>query len=198
MTQSRLLPTVLLAASSWLLISLFGSQQSLSLEIRIHSSSKLSHMMRHVVCQFPQESRTSFLTSTSPAASSRQSRTAMRGFKDDFYAWKDSLSKDEQALILKQAQNEFDKKFRKSDEFSQDLPEEKIQSFAKVLKKFFDNAARLGWYSAPPALESLEVVPDIPNVPEHAGSLSDVGKCRCEATSWQHGCFFQQASSSCC
>ena len=66
----------------------------------------------------------------------------MRGFKDDFYAWKDSLSKDEQALILKQAQNEFDKKFRKSDTFSQDLPEEKIQSFAKVLKKFFDNDAR--------------------------------------------------------
>ena len=29
MTQSRLLPTVLLAASSWLLISLFGSQQRL-------------------------------------------------------------------------------------------------------------------------------------------------------------------------
>ncbi|CAE7511374.1 tdp2, partial [Symbiodinium microadriaticum] len=108
MTQSRLLPTVLLAASSWLLISLLGSQ-------------------------------TTFLTGTSPAGSSRQSRTAMRGFKDDFYAWKDSLSKDEQALLLKQAQNEFDKKFRKSDEFSQDLPEEKIQSFAKVLKKFFDN-----------------------------------------------------------
>ncbi|CAE7328019.1 tdp2 [Symbiodinium natans] len=83
--------------------------------------------------------RTTFLTGTAPAASSRQSRTAMRGFKDDFYAWKDSLSKDEQALILKQAQNEFDKKFRKSDTFSQDLPEEKIQSFAKVLKKFFDN-----------------------------------------------------------
>ena len=71
----------------------------------------------------------------------------MRGFKDDFYAWKDSLSKDEQALLLKQAQNEFDKKFRKSDEFSQDLPEEKIQSFAKVLKKFFDNAARPAWSS---------------------------------------------------
>ena len=33
MTQSRLLPTVLLAASSWLLISLFGSQQSLSIEL---------------------------------------------------------------------------------------------------------------------------------------------------------------------
>jgi len=33
MTQSRLLPTVLLAASSWLLISLFGSQQSLSIKI---------------------------------------------------------------------------------------------------------------------------------------------------------------------
>ena len=87
------------------------------------------------------DTRTSFLTGTAPA--SRQSRTAMRGFKDDFYAWKDSLSKDEQALILKQAQNEFDKKFRKSDTFSQDLPEEKIQSFAKVLKKFFDNDAGL-------------------------------------------------------
>ena len=33
MTQSRLLPTALLAASSWLLISLFGSQQSLSIEL---------------------------------------------------------------------------------------------------------------------------------------------------------------------
>ena len=85
------------------------------------------------------QSRTSFLTGAAPSAASRQSRTAMRGFKDDFYSWKDSLSKDEQALLLKQAQNEFSKKFRKSDEFSQDLPEEKIQSFAKVLKKFFDN-----------------------------------------------------------
>ena len=73
----------------------------------------------------------------------KPSRTAMQGFKDDFYAWKDSLSKDEQALLLKQAQNEFDKKFRKSDDFSKDLPEEKIQSFAKVLKKFFDNDTRL-------------------------------------------------------
>ncbi|CAE7924452.1 tdp2, partial [Symbiodinium necroappetens] len=80
MTQSRLLPTVLLAASSWLLISLFGSQQSLSIELGKNASSNSGV-----------------------------------------------------------AQNEFDKKFRKSDEFSQDLPEEKIQSFAKVLKKFFDN-----------------------------------------------------------
>ena len=39
MTQSRLLPTVLLAASSWLLISLFGSQQSLSIELVKHASS---------------------------------------------------------------------------------------------------------------------------------------------------------------
>ncbi|CAE7850423.1 tdp2, partial [Symbiodinium sp. KB8] len=63
MTQSRLLPTVLLAASSWLLISLFGSQQSLG---------------------------------TSPSK--------IEGFFG-----------------------------------LPDLPEEKIQSFAKVLKKFFDN-----------------------------------------------------------
>ena len=82
-------------------------------------------------------SQTSFLTDTT--GSSRQSRTAMRGFKDDFYAWKDSLSKDEQALLLKQAQNEFNKKFRKTEEFEKNVPDEKIQSFAKVLKKFFDN-----------------------------------------------------------
>ena len=82
----------------------------------------------------------------------------MRGFKDDFYAWKDSLSKDEQALLLKQAQNEFDKKFRKSDEFSQDLPEEKIQSFAKVLKKFFDNAA---WHALN-AVRSFNHVQELP------------------------------------
>ena len=69
---------------------------------------------------------------TGVGSAGRQSRTALRGFKDDFYAWKDSLSKDEQSLLLKQAQNEFSKKFGKSDEFSQDLPEEKIQSFAKV------------------------------------------------------------------
>ena len=173
MTQSRLLPTVLLAASSWLLISLFGSQQSLSIEIRIHASSKLSQMMRHVVCQFPQESRTSFLTGTSPAASSRQSRTAMRGFKDDFYAWKDSLSKDEQALILKQAQNEFDKKFRKSDEFSQDLPEEKIQSFAKVLKKFFDNAA---WRECSSS-RARTIVPDISSHLTCSGACWLVVRC---------------------
>ena len=82
---------------------------------------------------------------TTSAGSAKPSRTAMRGFKDDFYTWKDSLSKDEQALLLKQAQNEFNKKFRKSDEFSSDLPEEKIQSFAKVLKKFFDNETKLQW-----------------------------------------------------
>ena len=57
----------------------------------------------------------------------------MRGFKDDFYAWKETLTKDEQSLLLKQAQNEFDKKFRKSDEFTTDLPEEKLQSFGKAL-----------------------------------------------------------------
>lgn len=32
-----------------------------------------------------------------------------------------------------------DKKFRQSDEFSQNLPEKKVQSFAEILKKFFEN-----------------------------------------------------------
>eukprot|EP00439_Symbiodinium_sp_Y106_P017128 s3133_g2.t1 len=33
----------------------------------------------------------------------------------------------------------FDKKFRQSDEFSQNLPAKNVQSFAKILKKFFEN-----------------------------------------------------------
>ncbi|CAE8709406.1 unnamed protein product [Polarella glacialis] len=79
----------------------------------------------------------SFLTA-SPAAT-RHGRTAMHGFKDDFSTWKSTLSADEQALILKQAQGEFNKKFRKSDDFSKDIASDKIESFAKVLKKFFDS-----------------------------------------------------------
>ena len=35
--------------------------------------------------------------------------------------------------------NEFDKKFRKSDDFTKDVAEDKIESFAKILQKFFDS-----------------------------------------------------------
>ena len=48
-------------------------------------------------------SQSGFVNSATPRAGSKM---AMRGFKDDFYAWKDTLSKDDQALLLKQAQNE--------------------------------------------------------------------------------------------
>ncbi|CAK9035730.1 unnamed protein product [Durusdinium trenchii] len=77
-----------------------------------------------------------FANSPSPRATSRM---AMQGFKDDFYAWKDTLSKEDQALLLKQAQNEFNKKFRATDDFKTSISEDKIESFGKVLQKFFDN-----------------------------------------------------------
>ena len=95
-----------------------------------------------------------WLTTTfvAPKTSGRHQGTAMRGFKDDFYAWKDTLSSEDQersgiepkplgrqALLLKQAQNEFNKKFRGTDEFKTYLSEDKIGSFGKVLQKFFDN-----------------------------------------------------------
>eukprot|EP00438_Fugacium_kawagutii_P023883 Skav233797 [mRNA] locus=scaffold780:491054:494876:- [translate_table: standard] len=35
--------------------------------------------------------------------------------------------------------NEFNKKFRASDEFKKSVPQDKIESFSKVLQKFFDN-----------------------------------------------------------
>jgi hypothetical protein len=74
-----------------------------------------------------------------PTPTSRgQGRTALRGFKEDFDAWRSTLTPEEKALTLKQAQNEYNKKYRKTDEFKQDLPEEKVQSFAKILGKFFD------------------------------------------------------------
>eukprot|EP00438_Fugacium_kawagutii_P023879 Skav233793 [mRNA] locus=scaffold780:388507:394580:- [translate_table: standard] len=80
-------------------------------------------------------SQSGFVNTATP----RGSNVAMRGFKDDFYAWKDTLSSEDQALLLKQAQNEFNKKFRASDEFKKSGPQDKIESFSKVLQKFFDN-----------------------------------------------------------
>jgi len=65
----------------------------------------------------------------------------MLGFKDDFDQWKASLTPDEQELMKKQAQGEFNKGFRKSDDFSKEMSEEKVQSFATILGKFFDNEA---------------------------------------------------------
>merc|ERR1719383_1531871 len=65
----------------------------------------------------------------------------MRGFKEDFDAWRSSLTPEERALVQKQAQGEFNKKFRKSDEFKKDLPGEKVEAFSKILGKFFDNEA---------------------------------------------------------
>jgi len=44
-------------------------------------------------------------------------------------------------MIQTQAEGEFNKKFRKSDEFKKDLPKEKIESFSKILGKFFDAEA---------------------------------------------------------
>eukprot|EP00418_Pyrodinium_bahamense_P010494 CAMPEP_0179123258 /NCGR_PEP_ID=MMETSP0796-20121207/58206_1 /TAXON_ID=73915 /ORGANISM="Pyrodinium bahamense, Strain pbaha01" /LENGTH=224 /DNA_ID=CAMNT_0020821901 /DNA_START=48 /DNA_END=718 /DNA_ORIENTATION=+ len=83
-----------------------------------------------------------FLTASQVAPASRtQGRTALRGFKEDFEAWRAALSPEEQALVQQQAQGEFNKKFRKSDEFKKDLPEEKVQSFAKILGKFFEAEA---------------------------------------------------------
>lgn len=65
----------------------------------------------------------------------------MLGFKEDFDAWRATLTPEEKELVTEQANGEFNKKYRKSDRFKQDLPEEKVKSFAKVLGKFFDAEA---------------------------------------------------------
>eukprot|EP00448_Togula_jolla_P007238 CAMPEP_0170597010 /NCGR_PEP_ID=MMETSP0224-20130122/15464_1 /TAXON_ID=285029 /ORGANISM="Togula jolla, Strain CCCM 725" /LENGTH=432 /DNA_ID=CAMNT_0010921423 /DNA_START=74 /DNA_END=1368 /DNA_ORIENTATION=+ len=78
-----------------------------------------------------------FLTA-SPSGNVRGGRTAMRGFKEDFEAWRSSLTPEERQLMADQAEGEFNKGFRKSDAFKQELSKEKIGSFAQVLGKFFD------------------------------------------------------------
>jgi len=77
----------------------------------------------------------------SPVRFSTRDKTIVRGFKEDFDAWRASLTPEERALVQKQAQGEFNKKFRKSDEFKKDLPGEKVEAFSKILGKFFDNEA---------------------------------------------------------
>eukprot|EP00421_Protoceratium_reticulatum_P014370 CAMPEP_0168390984 /NCGR_PEP_ID=MMETSP0228-20121227/17753_1 /TAXON_ID=133427 /ORGANISM="Protoceratium reticulatum, Strain CCCM 535 (=CCMP 1889)" /LENGTH=102 /DNA_ID=CAMNT_0008404289 /DNA_START=62 /DNA_END=366 /DNA_ORIENTATION=+ len=58
-----------------------------------------------------------------PASHSRaRGRTTLRGFKDEFEAWRGSLTDEEQSLVQAQAEGEFNKKFRKSDDFKKELP----------------------------------------------------------------------------
>merc|ERR1719376_246389 len=77
----------------------------------------------------------------SAVPSARRGRTALRGFKEDFDAWRSGLTDDERQMLKNQAQNEFNKKFRKSDEFKKDLSDDKVKSLSQVLGKFFDNEA---------------------------------------------------------
>merc|ERR1712039_550053 len=59
-----------------------------------------------------------------------------------------------------QAEGEFNKKFRKSDRFKQDLPEEKLQAFSKILGKFFESEAedykKEQEIKSPPDYEALQ------------------------------------------
>jgi hypothetical protein len=63
----------------------------------------------------------------------------MRGLKEDMEEWKGTLTAEERDLVEKQAKLEFDKAFRKSDEYKKDLPEDKIAGLGKVLKKFYES-----------------------------------------------------------
>jgi hypothetical protein len=117
-----MLPAALLAAGIWLLVAPFFGPSS--------------------------ETPRSFVTGgLSPdalrgaAVRGQRRSTAVRGFKEDFDAWKGSLTDEEKAMLQEQAEGEFDKKYRKSDAFKKDLPEEKITAFSKVLSKFFDAEA---------------------------------------------------------
>merc|ERR1712079_501049 len=78
----------------------------------------------------------------SPVRCLTRDKTIVHGFKEDFDAWRSSLTPEERALVQKQAQGEFNKKFRKSDEFKKDLPKEKVEAFSKILGKFLTTRQR--------------------------------------------------------
>lgn len=73
-----------------------------------------------------------------PISSRADGRVTMNGFREEFSEWRKTLSDDEKQLVLKQAQGEFNKKFRKSDDFGKDLSDDKIASFGKILQKFYE------------------------------------------------------------
>jgi hypothetical protein len=62
-----------------------------------------------------------------------------QSFKEDFEAWRASLTPEERGLLQEQAMGEFNKNYRKSDNFKKDLPEEKMKAFGTILSKFFEN-----------------------------------------------------------
>jgi len=64
---------------------------------------------------------------------------AMRGFKDDFMAWKATLTPEERRIQLKQAQNEFNKKYKSTDEYNMALPEEKLNGLRDIVSKFIQS-----------------------------------------------------------
>jgi len=88
----------------------------------------------------PAESQ-GFVTATAGSSGRVRGSTAMRGFKDDFMAWKATLTPEERALSLEQAQNEFNKNFKKTAKYTQKLPEDKIKSLGKILGKFLESEA---------------------------------------------------------
>jgi len=65
-------------------------------------------------------------------------RTGLQSFKDDFLAWKATLTPEERAVSLEQAQNEFNKKYKSTENFKKELPEEKVNNLRDIVSKFLD------------------------------------------------------------
>jgi len=70
------------------------------------------------------------------ARQARGGRTALRGFTEDFTAWRATLTPEERKLQRVQAANEYEKKFRKSEDYTKTISEEKSEAFNEVVKKF--------------------------------------------------------------
>merc|ERR1711988_1172472 len=63
----------------------------------------------------------------------------MNNFKEDFEARRATLTPEERDLLQEQAMGEYNKAYRKSDNFKKNIPDEKIKAFGQILQKFFEN-----------------------------------------------------------
>jgi len=86
-------------------------------------------------------SRERSFTLAGPAVPKRpfNSRVGMNNFKEDFEAWRSSLTPEERDLLQEQAMGEYNKAYRKSENFKKNIPDEKVKAFGQILSKFFEN-----------------------------------------------------------
>jgi len=73
---------------------------------------------------------------TARAGQRAQPRSVMHGFKDEFKAWRRSLTQEQRDLLAEQVAGQYDKNYRKNGREFEQLPQEVAEGLGKVYAKF--------------------------------------------------------------